>query len=205
MADMREIGGQRWIYEDLRRRLTYADLASSAANLELAVNGAGEVEIPFLGRIFRVARSGVRRADGQRFPETAGSVLIHYVLNGSRSRPSGQFVTLAELAGPLFKHSSYVKGALERPIVKRFAGRAAELVAAIASLGGALGGEGGLGSISLIVAMLPHIPLQLVFYDRDADFPARATLLFDRHATRLIDFEVLAVLATVFVQFLVSI
>jgi hypothetical protein len=47
---------------------------------------------------------------------------------------------------------------------------------------------------------LSHILLQLVFYDQDDEFPARTTLLFDRNATQLIDFEALAVLVTVFVQ-----
>ena len=56
--------------------------------------------------------------------------------------------------------------------------------------------------MSLIIDLLPHIPLQLIFYDRDDEFPARATLLFDINATQLIDFEVLAVLVTVFVQYL---
>jgi hypothetical protein len=50
--------------------------------------------------------------------------------------------------------------------------------------------------------LLTHIPLQLIFYDRDDEFPARATLLFDSNATNLIEFEVLAVAVTLFVQFL---
>ena len=54
--------------------------------------------------------------------------------------------------------------------------------------------------MSLIFDLLPHIPLQLIFYDRDEEFPARETLLFSLNATELIDFEVLAVLVTVFVQ-----
>jgi len=54
--------------------------------------------------------------------------------------------------------------------------------------------------LSLIFDLLPHIPLQLIFYDRDDEFPARANLLYDLNATQLIEFEVLAVLVTVFVQ-----
>ena len=57
-----------------------------------------------------------------------------------------------------------------------------------------------MGSISITFELLPHILLQLIFYDRDDEFPARATLLFDRNATQLIDFESLAVLVTLFVQ-----
>ena len=60
--------------------------------------------------------------------------------------------------------------------------------------------QAGLGSVSLIFNLLPHIPMQLIFYDRDDEFPARATLLFDLNATQLIDFEVLAVVVTLFVQ-----
>ena len=87
-----------------------------------------------------------------------GSVLIHYILRGSSWRPTGKFVTFAELAGPLFKHGSYSSSVLERPIIKRFQGRLPELFAAAASYGGHQGGEAGLGAVSLIFDLLPHIP-----------------------------------------------
>ncbi|MCX5883623.1 MAG: DUF3786 domain-containing protein [Deltaproteobacteria bacterium] len=182
------IGGHKWIYLDLIGRLANADIAASSQHLGLALNDAGEVEVPFLGTTYLVSREGVRR------------LLIHYVLKGSRSRPNGQFVTLAELAGPLFKHGGYSNSALEHPIIKRFQGRIPELLAVAASVGGRQGGEAGLGAVSLIFDLLPHVPLQLIFYDRDDEFPARATLLYDLNATQMIDFEVLAVLVTVFVQ-----
>ena len=70
------------------------------------------------------------------------------------------------------------------------------------SIGGVQGGICGIGSVSLIFAVLPNILLQLVFYDKDNEFPARATLLLDANATKLIDFEALAVLVTIFVRFL---
>ena len=61
-----------------------------------------------------------------------------------------------------------------------------------------------MGAVSLIFDLLPDIPLQLIFYDRDDEFPARATLLYDLNATQLIDFEVLAFLVTLFVQSLTN-
>jgi hypothetical protein len=194
------IGGHEWIYQDLIGRLANADIVASSLNLGLALNNAGEAEVPFLGKTYLVSREGVRRSDGGKFADATGSALIHYVLKGGRSRPNGKFVTLAELAGPLFKHGGYSSSALEHPIIKRFRGRVPELLAIAASVGGCQGGEAGLGSVSLIFDLLPHIPLQLIFYDRDDEFPARATLLYDLNATQLIDFEVLAVLVTVFVR-----
>ena len=200
MKESTVIGGHEWIYQDLIAHLANADIAVSAQRLGLALNDAGEAEVPFMGKAYLVSREGVRRSDGKRFSDATGSALIHYFLKGSRRRPNGQFVTLAELAGPLFKHGSYSNSALEHPIIKRFQGRIPELLAVAASVGGRQGGEAGLGAVSLIFDLLPHVPLQLIFYDRDDEFPARATLLYDLNATQMIDFEVLAVLLTVFVQ-----
>jgi len=198
--ETRVVGGHRRIYEDLMVRLAEADVAAAAAHLGLAVDNSGEVEIPFLGTTFLASRQGVRRADGGRFQDTAGSVVVHFLLSAGPIRPAGQFVTFAELAGPLFKQGSYSQSALERPVVLRFQGRLPELMAAAGALGGRQGGEAGLGAVSLIFDLLPHIPLQLMFYDRDDEFPARATLLLDRGATAWVEFEVLAVATTLFVQ-----
>jgi hypothetical protein len=195
---------QRKIYEDLLESLAKADIAGSAKHLDLVLNEAGEAEIPFFGTHYLVSKSGVRRSDGRKLLYAVGSALIYYILKGSRSRAKGNFVKFSELAGPLFNQSSYSPGALEGPLIKRFQGRLPELLAAAASVGGRQGGEAGLGSVSLIFNLLPHLPLQLIFYDRDDEFPARVTLLFDRNATQIIDFEVLAVLVTVFVQLLIK-
>ena len=194
------IGGHRWIYENLIEYLQNTDIATSAKHLDLALNDAGEAKVPFLDVTYLISNEGVRRSDGKGFKEAIGSVLIHYILKGSSSRPAGNFINFAELAGPLFKQSSYSSSALERPIIKRFKGRVPELFEVAASYGGRNGGEAGLGSVSLIFDLLPHILLQLIFYDRDDEFPARATLLFDLNSTQFIDFEVLAVLVTIFVQ-----
>lgn len=204
LNETRPCGGYCRIYRDLLGRLAQADMVHAAANLGLVLNEGEEARIPFAGRLYFISSNGVRRADGGRVFDTAGSVLIHYVLRGGPHRPAGQFVTFAELAGPLFAHGSYSQGAMERPVVQRFQGRSADLMAAAAALGGRLGGEGGLGSISLLFDLLPNIPLQLIFYDRDEEFPARATLLFDRNATLFLEFEFFAVAATLFVHALVE-
>lgn len=200
MKESKAVGGHKWIYEDLLTHLSVVDIAASAEHLNLQLNDAGEAEVSFSGVNYLVSNDGIRRLDGQRVSYPTGSALIHYILKASRSRPVGQFVTFAELAGPLFKQSTYSESALERPIIKCFQGRVPELLSAAEAIGGHQGGVAGLGSISITFELLPHILLQLIFYDRDDEFSARATLLFDRNATQLIDFESLAVLVTLFVQ-----
>ena len=61
MKDTFAIGGHKRIYEDLLERLAIADIAASAAHLDLALNDAGEVKIPFFGVAYLVSRKGVRR------------------------------------------------------------------------------------------------------------------------------------------------
>lgn len=193
-------GGHRWIYETLLEQLRHSDIEASADRLNLLFNTAKEVQIPFLDTIFLVSNQGVKRADGKKVHDATGSVLIHYILKGSYCLPAGKFITFAELAGPLFKQGSYSGSALEMPIIKRFKGRIPNLLETAAFFGGRKGGESGSGSVSIVFKLLPHILLQLIFYDQDDEFPARATLLFDRNATQFMDFEVFAVLVTLFVQ-----
>jgi len=200
--DSSGFGGHRKIYEDLLKRLASADIATLAGHLNLPFDTTGEAEIPFLGQTYLISNKGVRRCDHGRFPETTASALLHYLLAGSSNRPAGKFVPLAELAGPLFKQSSYSQSALEGPLIKRFQGRIPELLSIAESIGGLQGGISGLGSVSVIFDVLPNILLQLIFYDKDDEFPARATLLLDVNATQFIDFEALAVLVTIFVRFL---
>lgn len=200
MENQAGFGGYQRIYAELLQELAQADIPALAGSLGLALTPEGEAAIPFLGVTYRLGNRGVRRADGLGFREVTASGLIRYLLAGSLHRPAGEFVTFATLAGPLFGQGGYSASALESPIVKRFQGRAPELLRVASALGGQAAGEGGLGSLSLIFELLPHVRLQLVFYDRDEEFPARATLLFDRNATQIVDFESLAVLVTVFVN-----
>jgi hypothetical protein len=194
------VGGHRYIYSQLLARMAGTNLAAAAESLQLETYASGEVAVPYLGVTFLASRQGVRRADGGRILNADASVILHYLLDAGPSQPAGQFVTLAELAGPLFKQGSYSQSALQRPVVKRFQARLPELLRAAAALGGEEGGEAGLGAVSIIFDLLPHIPLQLMFYDRDEEFGARATLLLDRNATTQLEFEVLAVAVTRFVQ-----
>ncbi len=200
MENQAGFGGYQRIYADLLQELAQADIPALAGSLGLALTPEGEAAIPFLGATYRIGPQGIRRSDGLGFREVTASGLIRYLLAGSLHRPAGEFVTFAALAGPLFDQGGYSASALEAPIVKRFQGRVSELLRVASALGGQVAGEGGLGSLSLIFELLPHVRLQLIFYDRDEEFPARATLLFDRNATQVLDFETLAVLVTVFVN-----
>ena len=75
---------------------------------------------------------------------------------------------------------------------------------AIVKSGGRPGGEVGSGGKSWIIQLLPKIPVQLVFYMGDEGFPSAARLLIDQAAVDFLEFEFLAVLATIFVEQLIE-
>jgi hypothetical protein len=41
---------------------------------------------------------------------------------------------------------------------------------------------------------LPKIPLQIIYYDEDDEFPCEVQILFDKNAARFMEFECLAFL-----------
>ena len=200
MENNNQIPGYKKIYQDLLKELKGIDIEASCENLRLILTDSKQVEIPFMGEVYLVSKEGVKHRDEYDFYESVGSVLIHYLQRACMEKPANQFVTFATLAGPLFRQGGYSASALEMPLAKRFGGKVPELLSVGKKVGGRMEGEAGLGGISIVFDLLPNIPIQLVFYDRDEEFPPRATLLFDKKATRFLEFEFLAVLVSIFVH-----
>lgn len=197
-------GGHKEHYQELISSLRDKDIVALAGQLSLPVNENGEAVIPFLGATYTISDKGVKRTDDKKFLFIIGNALIHYLLMGASGQPSGKYVSINELAGPWLKDGGFSKSALEYPISKRFRRRVPELMNAAESIDGRKGGVSGQGSISFIFDLLPHIPVQLIFYDEDDEFSARTTLLADARSTEFIDFEALAFLLSVFVQYLIN-
>ena len=196
-------GGYQAIHDNLMRRLAGAPLAANAQRLGLRLE-AGEVEVLFLGQPHRVGQGWVRGADGHPAPIVVASIIAGYLLTGEGGETIGRFVPLKALAGTGSGHGSFQQNALAAPLVKRFNGRSEALCAAARRLGGRLGGEAGSGGISLIFDVLSRVPLQLVFYDSDEEFPAEVNFLLDLSATRFLEYEYLAVMLTAFVKALLA-
>ena len=197
-------GGYQEIHDRLMQRLTSVPLAERAQRLGLCRHPPGDVAVVFLGQTYLAGPRGVRRLDGEPVPLITASVIAGYLLKGGWGEPAGRFVPLQALAGTGSAHTSFQQNALASPLVKRFQGRLAALEQAAGCLGGRKEGPAGVGGISLVFDALPKIPLQLVFYDRDAEFPAAAKFLLDLTAANFLEYEYLAVMLTVFVKALLA-
>ena len=197
-------GGYQAIHDNLMQRLGDAPLAAQAERLGLRRWNDGALEVFFLGQPYRVGAGWIRDAGGRPAPLIIASLIAGYLLTGGGGETIGRFVPLKTLAGTGSGHGSFQQNALAAPLIRRFKGRTEALRAAAQPLGGRPGGEAGSGGISLIFDVLSKVPLQLVFYDSDEEFPAEVNFLLDLSATRFLEYEYLAVMLTAFVKALLA-
>lgn len=197
---MAEETGRDIIFRDLLARLSHFPVRAAAADMGLPFRKTGQVEIPLLGRRYLVDQSGVARADGKPVHPVHGSVLAGYLMYRCMGQPAGRFVPLDHLTELVPAQSSYSGARLESRLAHAADKNPGGFAEALAKLGARPGGEAGSGGQSWIVELLPKMPVQVVLYPGDAEFPATCRLLFDLTATNFLEFEYLAVLATVFVD-----
>jgi hypothetical protein len=195
-----KVGGYEKIYKDLVDALKLINLADNAKSLDLAFNQSDQVEISFLGRTYLLGTDGVHAKDGQEVATAHGSVLAGYLLNRGSGEPVGKFVPLDSLTELVPARRSYVYNSLESRIARYADKNQTRFHEAIINLNGKPGGEVGSGGKSWIFYLLPKIPVQMIFYRGDDEFPSEARLLFDLTAVNFLEFEFLAVLATIFVE-----
>jgi hypothetical protein len=186
------------------KRLATALLADVAVRLNLRQSHGGEIEVPMLGHFYLAGANGVRSMDGRPVSILTAAVIAGYLLRGGWGETTGRFVALRALTGTATGHDSFQASALATPLVKRFTGRLDALVRAVERLGGRRDGQAGGGGLSLVFEVLPKLPLQVIWYDQDREFPAEVTFLLDLTAPNFLDYEYLAVMLTICVRELLA-
>ena len=113
---------------------------------------------------------------------------VHYLLNAQDRPLRGDTVTPKELRdGELFfSGGSHTPNF--GPILGRFDGRGELLLQA----GEALGGRGvDCGDAAIEIRVLPRVPITVILWFSDEEFPARASVLFDRSVEAQLPVEAL--------------
>jgi hypothetical protein len=198
------ISGYEQIYRDLLPRLLQCDLAESAGRLGLEMLANGEVSVQFCGRQYVISSVGVNPADGQPVDVNNRSVLAHYILSQGRGEPEHSFLPLAQMTGTVMGQQLQDKGLMVKPLLREFGSDYDKFQSAARKLGGVLEGASEDGGQGWTFQVLPKIPLRLVFYQADDEFPADIQMLFDRSARRFMEFECLAFLSGCFTKALIK-
>ena len=115
-------------------------------------------------------------------------ILCHYLLQAGQGEIAGEWVSYRDFKDSAFFMANFQVNAEER-IARYFTGRSGELEKAARQLGGRPCKAQQGGDICHYFQALPKVPLLLVFYDKDEEFPASCKRLFDRSAPIWLDAE----------------
>lgn len=180
------------VYQGLVKRLEGADFSHALTHLGGKQSDQG-VEIPFLGKSYIVSPRGVECPTGSIIDFTVRIVLAHYILHAGSGKLTGEWVTYRDFKDGAFFSSTHNHN-VEHKLVETFSSRLIDLKSACEAIGGTAPEKDLGGDVSYFFLALPKIPLALIFYDADDDFPASAKLLYDSSASLFLDMECLSVL-----------
>jgi len=146
-------------------------------------------ELPFLGTpyIIRGPRGEVRYRDpGAREPALWEKIIVlHYFNKADGSPPAGTWITVKEIPDSRLYLPNFEKRAVA-PLMGRFGRRPGDLWEAARRLEGK---KADLGDVSVTVHVFPRVPITLVLWQADEEFPARLNILFDETIVRYLPTE----------------
>ncbi len=172
-------------------------------------------DVPFLGRIYRVAypsgevsvgepllaEGGAGLVRGQPLPVppapsgdhllTVSILLVHYLTKAAGVPLAGEWIAFRELPGGDIYNGPFTNRTI-RPMVGIFGRQPARLIEAVEKLGGR---RESFGHASASVRVFPMLPLCFVVWEGDEEIPASGQILFDRSASAYLDTEDLVVAA----------
>lgn len=178
-------------YERYLDQISQVDLSLCESVLGLRVDHTtNSVTIPFFNRLYRVSPSGVAD-DREQSPDYGISVvLMKYVLMCPRYTPSARdWITFREFSDSGQSSDEGLSVYSTQTLAKRYSGKLSQLKSAVHTLGGQPPEADYPYDLAAVLPALPHLPVLLLFNDADAQFPAQASLLYERRAEHFLDAE----------------
>ena len=192
----REIAVQRLSSRPLSEILKETGFEAAADN---------HIQIPFLDRTYLAGFPELifkdKQDPSQEVPIQEQVLVLHYMLPEHIPAPSGKWIAYREIPGASFYFSAFVKRAIE-PLKKVFGQNASGLAKASKTLHGKVVEP---GDAAFEFQIFPKVPLQVILWAGDDEFPAEANILFDHTMGDIMSPEDAAWLAGMLVYRLISI
>jgi hypothetical protein len=191
------------------RRLAIDKLAAESYENLMRRSGFGPAErgglcIPFLNRVYRLSYPGFELADAaaetREAPLQEQVLILHYLQADWPAGVSGEWVAYREIPGAAFYFGAFVKRAVD-PLKKVFGQNAAAFGGAAGRLGGAPVDAGDMG---FEFRVFPKVPVRVILYAGDEEFPPEAGILFDRSIGGMLSPEDVAWMAGMLVYRLIA-
>lgn len=180
-------------YQEYQTQLSKVDFASIKDKLGI-LSDSDKMFIPLLNKRFFVSNEGITDESGRRPDYSVSVILSQYILLcPDESYYDAEWTAFRDFKRVShFKNVNYFSTDTEKVIQESFSGKLNELRKACTEVGGFPHEMGTAYDLSMQFVALPRISLLLLFNDGDEEFPAKCTLLFQKHAEYYLDPECLA-------------
>ena len=189
-------------------RLLSCDFEKAAADLGLVYKD-GLVQVDFLQRSYTIDETGVREI-GEVFDTNKSStdsdsdvnrksVLIYYLTWGGRGEPVYRFKLFHSFSQGIFSggatETNWLSASLKR-ILSEGADGANRFAQAMSVFGAAQKPATGGATSVWSYLLLPKMPVEIYFYDKDEEFSCEVKVMYDSTALTFVPFETLGVLGS---------
>ena len=170
-----------------------------------AISESAVISIPFLNRDYRVSYPDFEFADAsepnKEVPIQEQVLILHYLMADNPPKLPPKWIAYREIKGAAFYFSAFVKRAID-PLKKVFGQNVAGLKEAAGQLNAVPIKTGDAG---FEFHIFPKVPLQMILWIGDDEFPPEANILFDQTIGELLSPEEVAWLAGMVVYRLIAI
>lgn len=176
---------QEELIQSLRLKLRDADLAALTEDLGGHYRD-DRLFINCLGREFEIFPGGEIESRGPVTPWIK-ILLLHYLNTHGKAELSGKWVSFSELRSGMVKASSFLREA-EDPLKDLFENDIKRTSEALKTLG-ARPSDGFPTPHAWTLFLLPKLPVVILYWPGEEEFPAKVMILFDQTADKFLDVE----------------
>lgn len=204
--------GYEKTYDWVVKLLQDCDFEDSARRLDLPLISGDEVSVEFLGRTYLANRQGLRLAEeripwvvaSEGFDHNLKSALGYYVLSEANLDPLEDYCVITSFSKGVFREGG--EGDIFNNPLGRVYGADYRKFCGVAEMLGMTREESRPNlKYTWRYKMLPKIPVKIVYYEGDDEYPTKLQLLYDKTAILFYKFEPLAVLNGCFIMALAAI
>ncbi len=117
-------------------------------------------------------------------------LILHYLLTSSGEPLSSELISFKELGEGLAYYPTFAQRSI-RPLITYFGSQPEKMLSSTAALGGV---KSSFGNFSVTIPAFDKVPITLIIWQGDEEFPPDANILFDRLALDYLPMEDLIVL-----------
>jgi hypothetical protein len=174
---MEEERGFETAYRSAIEELKMADLEEVVRRSRAEMKN-GMILIEYLGQRFKITTPEfeVSYAEGQgEVSLKTQTIILHYLKGAKEKEPTGELIDFRQVPSGPFYYPVFFNTVV-RPLLQAFGEEPERLLQAASKLGGE---RFELGDLAVKIPVLPKIPVTIVFYRGDQEFPPSCKVLLD--------------------------